>query len=146
MSSIERGAKAVWTGTLREGAGSLTTDSGVLNNSPYTFPTRFENAPGTNPEELIAAAEAACFTMQVAATLGRRDFKNVEVYTTATTVLSQVDGGRKITKIVIYTRGKGDNLDAETFKAVAEEAKTGCIISRALAGVDEFVLDADLAE
>ncbi|MCS6869846.1 MAG: OsmC family peroxiredoxin [Anaerolineae bacterium] len=146
MSDIERSATASWSGTLREGTGHISTQSGVLNNTPYTFVTRFEQAPGTNPEELIAAAEAACFTMNIAAVLGRREYRNVQVDTTATCVLSQVEGGRKITKIKLVTRGKADGLDLATFTEIAEDAKKNCIISRALAGVDEFELDAALAE
>ncbi len=146
MSDIERSATATWSGTLREGTGHLSTQSGALNEAPYTFVTRFEQAPGTNPEELIAAAEAGCFTMNIAAVLGRKDFKNVHVSTTAVCVLSQVEGGRKITKIKLITRGKADGLDLATFTEVAEDAKKNCIISQALAGVDEFELDAALAE
>lgn len=146
MSDIERSATAAWSGTLREGEGQISTQSGALNNSPFTFVTRFEQAPGTNPEELIAAAEAGCFTMNVAAVLGRKEFKNVQVTTTAVCVLSQVDGARKIAKIKLVTRGKADGLDLATFTEVAEDAKKNCIISRALAGVDEFELDAALAE
>lgn len=146
MSEIERSATAAWSGTLREGEGKLSTQSGALHNSPYTFVTRFEQAQGTNPEELIAAAEAGCFTMNVAAVLGRKEFTNVHVTTTAVCVLGQVDGGRKITKIKLVTRGKADGLDLATFTEVAEDAKKNCIISRALAGVDEFELDAALAE
>jgi osmotically inducible protein OsmC len=146
MSDIERSASATWHGTLREGTGQISTQSGALNNAPYTFVTRFEQAPGTNPEELIAAAEAACFTMNIAAVLGRREFQNVQVTTTAVCVLSQVEGGRKISKIKLIARGKADNLDLATFTEVAEDAKKNCIISRALAGVDEFELDAALAE
>jgi osmotically inducible protein OsmC len=146
MSDIERSASATWHGTLREGTGHISTQSGALSNSPYTFVTRFEQAPGTNPEELIAAAEAACFTMNIAAVLGRREFQNVQVSTTAICVLSQAEGGRKISKIKLIARGKADNLDLATFTEVAEDAKKNCIISRALAGVDEFELDAALAE
>jgi osmotically inducible protein OsmC len=146
MSDIERSASATWHGTLREGTGQISTQSGALNNAPYTFVTRFEQAPGTNPEELIAAAEAACFTMNIAAVLGRKEFQNVQVTTTAVCVLSQAEGGRKISKIKLIARGKADNLDLATFTEVAEDAKKNCIISRALAGVDEFELDAALAE
>ncbi|PJF36835.1 MAG: OsmC family peroxiredoxin [Candidatus Thermofonsia Clade 1 bacterium] len=144
MSDIERSATATWHGTLREGTGHLSTQSGTLNNTPYTFVTRFEQAPGTNPEELIAAAEAGCFTMNIAAVLGRHEIQNVRVTTTAVCVLSQVEGGRKITKIKLITRAKGDGLSLETFQKVAEDAMKNCIISRALGGVDEFELDAAL--
>ncbi|MFN7209749.1 MAG: OsmC family peroxiredoxin [Aggregatilineales bacterium] len=146
MSDIERSATAAWSGTLREGSGHLSTQSGTLNNAPYTFATRFEQGAGTNPEELIAAAEAGCFTMNIAAVLGRKEYQNVQVTTTAVCVLSQVEGGRKITKIKLITRGKADGLDLATFTEVAEDAKKNCIISRALAGVDEFELDAALAD
>lgn len=146
MSDIERSATAAWSGTLREGTGHLSTQSGALNNAPYTFVTRFEQGAGTNPEELIAAAEAGCFTMNIAAVLGRKEYQNVQVTTTAICVLSQVEGGRKITKIKLITRGKADGLDLATFTEVAEDAKNNCIISRALAGVDEFELDAALAD
>ena len=144
MSDIERNASAVWHGTLREGEGHLTTQSNTLKDTPYTFVTRFEDAPGTNPEELIAAAEAACFTMQLAALLQRKEYEHVSVSTTVTAVLSQVDGGRKSTKLKLMTRGKGQGLPADVFKTLAEEAKQNCIISRALAGIDAFELDAAL--
>lgn len=75
MSDIERSATAAWSGTLREGTGHLSTQSGALNNAPYTFVTRFEQGAGTNPEELIAAAEAGCFTMNIAAVLGRKEYQ-----------------------------------------------------------------------
>ncbi|GAB4544140.1 MAG: OsmC family protein [Anaerolineae bacterium] len=144
MTDIERSATAAWHGTLREGSGHLSLQSGTLKDTPYTFVSRFEQGEGTNPEELLAAAEAGCFTMNIAAQLGRKEYEGVRVETTAVCVLSQVEGGRKITKMKLVTRGKADGLTLEVFQQIAEDAKKNCIISRALAGVDEFELDAAL--
>jgi osmotically inducible protein OsmC len=136
MADIERTVEAVWNGTLREGNGTLSTPSGTLKETSYTFISRFENGAGTNPEELLAAAHAGCFTMALGAALGRKDGVTVEqIKTTETVVLGLVDGGRKITLLKLETVGKVSGVDQATFAAVAEETKKGCIISQALSAV-----------
>src|SRR5579885_2608551 len=96
---MQRKASAVWKGGLKEGKGKLSAPGGVLNNTPYSFTSRFENGPGTNPEELIAAAHAGCFTMALSATLGRAGFTPTELSTQATLTLEQVNGNWTITTI-----------------------------------------------
>src|ERR1700679_300917 len=109
---MERKASAIWKGNLREGSGSLTTQSGVLHDSPYSFTTRFENAAGTNPEELIAAAHAGCFTMALSAFLGGAGFTAKELSTTATLTLEQVSGNWTITTIHLDLTGRVPGIDA----------------------------------
>lgn len=141
--AIHRKAEAVWNGTLREGNGTLSTDSGTLNNTPFTFVSRFEEGSTTNPEELLAAAHAGCFTMALGASLGRKGFTVHHVKSTATLELAQKDGAWSVTKISLVTRGKVDGIDADAFKQAAEETKKNCIVSRALAAV-EMEVDAAL--
>jgi osmotically inducible protein OsmC len=144
MADIERSAQAAWTGDLREGEGKFSSTSGVFNDVPYSFRTRFEQAPGTNPEELIAAAHAACYSMAFSATLGRKGFQPKRVETTATVHLTpQQPSGFKITKVRLVTRGEVDGIDDATFKEIAAEAEKGCPVSNALRAID-IELDAAL--
>lgn len=145
MPDIERGASAVWQGTLREGTGTISTQSGTLKNTPYTFVTRFEDAPGTNPEELLAAAEAACFTMALGSSLGRAGHTVHDISTQVTTVLGLVDGKRVITQFRLVTRGKVEGIDQATFAQFAEDTKKGCIVSQALSAVP-MVVEAHLEQ
>src|SRR3974390_2039826 len=118
-----RKAKAVWRGTGRAGNGDLTTDSGVLAQTPYSFRTRFENEKGTNPEELIAAAHAGCFTMALAFQLQAAGFTPDELSTEAAVSLEQEGHGFKITRSALTLRAKVPNVDAATFAKLAGEAE-----------------------
>jgi len=145
MADIERTASAVWSGEIRGGNGQISTNSGVLSDTPYSFATRFEQANGTNPEELIAAAHAACYSMAFAATLGRKGYKPQQIETRAICSLApQQAGGFKITKMRLETRGQVEGLDEETFKQIAQEAEQGCPVSNALRGGLQIELDASL--
>lgn len=131
---MERKATARWTGDLRSGAGTVRLGSGVLE-TPYTFKTRFEDAPGTNPEELLGAAHAACFTMALSAQLARGGHIPRRVDTEAVVHLDKVGEGSVITRIDLITRGDVPGVAEAEFKRLAEETKVGCIISKALAAV-----------
>src|SRR5437764_9643330 len=144
MADIERNAEATWTGEIRRGAGRISTGSGVLRDSPYSFATRFEQAPGTNPEELIAAAHAACYSMALAATLGRKGHQPQQVRTRAVCSLTPQAGGYKITRLRLETRGQVAGLDEATFRQLAQEAEAACPVSNALRGNVQIELDATL--
>lgn len=137
-----RKADAVWRGNLREGAGELALESGAFRG-PYTFQSRFENGQATNPEELIGAAHAGCFTMAMTAALSREGITPTEIRTTAAVHLVQDKAGVRIPRIDLVTRAKIPGIDAQKFAAVAEDAKKNCPVSKALAGV-EITLDAAL--
>jgi len=140
-----RNANATWQGTLKEGEGTMGLGSGVWEG-PFTFKSRFEpeEAGGTNPEELIGAAEAACFTMQLNASLEAAGHLPDSVATEARVHIRQVDGNPTITQIDLVTNAKVPGLDDETFQKVAQETREACIISRALAGVGNITVDATL--
>jgi lipoyl-dependent peroxiredoxin len=127
-----RKASAVWKGSLKEGKGTISTDSGVLSNTPYSFSTRFENARGTNPEELIAAAHAGCFTMALSAQLGSAGITPESLETTASLSLDKLDAGWTITKIHLDVTAHIPGVDKAAFDKAAESAKAGCPISRLL--------------
>jgi osmotically inducible protein OsmC len=129
---MQRKASAVWKGSLREGAGSISTDSGILKNTPYSFTTRFENAPGTNPEELIAAAHAGCFTMALSAQLSTVQLTPEQISTTATLTLEKLDAGWTISKIHLDVSAKVPGASAEAFQSAAASAKANCPVSRLL--------------
>lgn len=129
---MQRKASAVWKGGLKDGKGEVSAPSGVLTHTPYSFTTRFENAPGTNPEELIAAAHAACFSMALSAQLGAANLKAESINTTATVTLDKQDSGWSITAIHLDVAGKLANGDAAAFQKAAQEAKTGCPVSKVL--------------
>ena len=137
-----RKAKAVWQGTGRAGNGSLTSDSGVLAQTPYSFRTRFENEKGTNPEELIAAAHAGCFTMALAFGLQGAGFTPTELSTEAAVTLDPEGQGFKISRSALILRGKVPNLDEATFAKLAGEAEKNCPVSKVLNA--EITLDAKL--
>jgi osmotically inducible protein OsmC len=138
-----RKADAVWRGNLREGAGTLKLESGAFQG-PYTFKSRFEQGRETNPEELIGAAHAGCFTMALTAALGRERLSPEEIRTNAAVHLVQEGGGFRISRIDLVTRAKIPGIDATKFAALAQDAKSNCPVSKALAGV-EITLDASLA-
>jgi osmotically inducible protein OsmC len=127
-----RNAEAVWQGTLREGAGTVKLGSGVYEG-PYTYASRFEDAAGTNPEELIGAAHAGCFSMFLAAVLTRAGFTPTRIHTTAKVHL---EAGPTITKIELETEAEVPNLDEQAFQEHANAAKQGCPVSKALGAVD----------
>lgn len=127
-----RKASAVWNGTLKEGKGTITTDSGVLSSTPYSFATRFESARGTNPEELIAAAHAGCFTMALSAQLTGAGLTPESLETTAAVTMEKLDIGFTITKVHLDVAARVPNADQPAFDKAAEAAKAGCPVSRLL--------------
>jgi lipoyl-dependent peroxiredoxin len=129
---MQRKASAVWKGGLKDGNGTLSAPGGVLNNTQYSFATRFENAPGTNPEELIAAAHAGCFSMALSAQLGGANLTPQSISTTVTLSLDKLDSGWTITASHIDVVGKVPGADAATFQKFAEAAEKGCPVSKVL--------------
>ena len=127
-----RKASAVWKGSLKEGKGTVSSDSGVLSNTPYSFATRFESAKGTNPEELIAAAHAGCFTMALSAQLGNAGITPESLETTASLSLDKLDSGWAITKIHLDVTARIPGADKAAFDKAAENAKAGCPVSKLL--------------
>ena len=129
---MQRKASAVWKGGLKDGRGTLSTDSGVLRDSAYSFSTRFENQPGTNPEELIAAAHAGCFSMALSNQLGTAGMTAESIETTATVTLDKTDAGPTITAIHLDVKARIPNGDRAKFEEAANNAKKGCPVSRVL--------------
>jgi osmotically inducible protein OsmC len=129
---MQRKASAVWKGGLKDGKGIVSATSGVLSNTPYSFTTRFENAPGTNPEELIAAAHAACFSMALSAQLGAADLTPESINTTATLTMDKLDAGWTITTIQLDVSARVPKADESSFNKAAENAKAGCPVSKVL--------------
>lgn len=136
-------ASAEWNGSLKEGSGKMRAGSGAFDG-PYTFVSRFETGPGTNPEELIGAAHAGCFSMALAAALGRAGHNPTSIKTQAKVHLGTGEAGPTITQIDLVVQGSVPGLDAAQFKEFAEGAKKGCVVSRALTGVATINLDATL--
>ena len=138
-------ASAVWTGSLKEGKGTISTATGVLSNANYSFATRFEGAAsGTTPEELIAAAHASCFSMALGAQLGGAGFTPDKIETHAAVTLAKTDAGFAITKIALTTTAKVPGATKEAFDKAAADAKAGCPISKLFANNTEIELDAKL--
>ncbi len=131
--ALERSSSAVWNGGLKDGKGTISTGSGVLKDQSYSFVSRFESGNGTNPEELIAAAHAGCFSMALSAELEKAGHKGDQVSTTATVVLEFVEGKPTVTTIHLKTEAKVPGLDDAKFQEIAADAKAGCPISRLLA-------------
>ncbi len=129
---MQRKASAVWRGGLKDGRGVVSSASGVLKDTPYSFSTRFENQPGTNPEELIAAAHAGCFSMALSAQLGNAGLTPESIETTATLTLDKTDAGFTITAIHLDVKARVPNADRAKFEEAANNAKTGCPVSRVL--------------
>lgn len=138
-----RNGSARWQGDLPSGSGTLTVGDGVFEGN-YTFKSRFEDGPGTNPEQLIAAAHAACFSMALSNILASAGHTAESVTTTANVQLRNVDGAPTLTRIDLDTEGRVPGINAEQFQKFADEAKAGCPVSRALAGIPEIVLTARL--
>jgi len=129
---MKRTASAIWSGDLKSGHGALATHSGVLKETPYSFATRFETAAGTNPEELIAAAHAGCFTMALSASLGRAGFTPKRLATQASVSLEQVSGNWTITGVHLENEAWIPGISEEKFQQVAADAKANCPVSRLL--------------
>ena len=140
---MERIANAVWTGDLKAGKGTLTSQSGVLKETPYSFHTRFEDGAGTNPEELIAAAHAGCFSMALSMTLAVANLTAERIATKATVTMVPVDGAPTITKIHLDLTAKVPGADDDSFQKAAADAKANCPISRLLKAA-EITLTATL--
>jgi osmotically inducible protein OsmC len=127
---MKRKASAQWQGDLKSGKGTVSTESGVLQTTPYSFATRFEDVKGTNPEELVAAAHAGCFTMALSAELGKANLTPASLRTTCTVTLDKVDGGWGITESHLELVAKVPGASPEAFRKAAEAAETGCPISK----------------
>lgn len=129
---MQRKASAVWKGGLKDGKGAVSATSGVLSNTPYSFTTRFENTPGTNPEELIAAAHAACFSMALSAQLGAANLTPTSINTNATLTMEKLDAGWTITAVHLDVVGNVPGASQEAFMTAANNAKSGCPVSKVL--------------
>ena len=127
---INRNGSAVWKGGLKDGVGSISTDSGALKAYPYGFATRFEGKPGTNPEELLAAAHAGCFTMALSLILGEAKLVAEQMDTSARVTLEKVDDGFSITAVHLTLKAKIPGTDNAAFQALAAKAKAGCPVSK----------------
>lgn len=139
---IIRRASAIWRGGFKDGKGAISTQSGALKEYPYGTASRFEETPGTNPEELIAAAHAGCFTMALSLILGEADLVAEQMDTAAKVTLEQVEDGFAITAVHLTLKAKIPGTDQETFQALADKAKAGCPVSKLFKA--EITLDATL--
>ncbi|MDQ6825924.1 MAG: OsmC family protein [Candidatus Eremiobacteraeota bacterium] len=143
--AIDRAANAVWDGDLKGGHGKLSSKSGVLKETPYSFATRFENAPGTNPEELIAAAHAGCYSMALSLVLGNHGYHPRSIQTHAIcSIAPQAGGGFAITRMRLESRGNVPELNEAKFQEIAREAEAACPVSNALRGNVDIELSATL--
>ncbi len=141
---IEKTGSARWEGTLKKGTGHVSTQSGALSDQPYGFNTRFEGQTGTNPEELIGAAHAGCFSMALSMILGEKDRTPDKIETRATVGLEEVEGGFAITRVHLDVTATVPGMSEEDFAEAAEKAKENCPVSKLLAGA-EITMRADLA-
>ena len=141
---MERKATAAWQGGLKDGKGTLTTDSKVLSYTPYTYGTRFEGSPGTNPEELLGAAHAGCFTMALSAQLAEAGIRSERIETKATITLEKLDSGFAITRSHLDVSVRAPGAERARFEQAAEKAKTGCPMSKVLRA--EISMDARLVD
>jgi osmotically inducible protein OsmC len=139
---VTRHASAAWQGGLKDGKGSISTESGALKTYPYGFSSRFEGQKGSNPEELIGAAHAACFTMALSLILGEAKLTATQMDTTADVTLEQVEGGYAITASHLTLKARIPGVDNATFQELAAKAKAGCPVSKLLK--TEITLDATL--
>ncbi len=129
---MKRKASAVWKGGLKDGHGTISSDSGVLKETQYSFSTRFENGVGTNPEELIAAAHAGCFSMALSAQLGEANITPESIRTVATVTMDKTDAGFTITAVHLDVTAKVPGVSKDAFNTAANNAKAGCPVSRVL--------------
>ena len=141
---MKRSGSAVWMGGLKDGSGTLSTESGVLDGVNYSFAKRFGDEAGTNPEELVGAAHAACFSMQLSGVLGQSDLKADEIATTATVTGSADGGGFTISGVHLVVKAKIPGADEAAFKEAAQKAKEICPISKLLHGSVDITLEATL--
>lgn len=130
--TIHKKGQAHWEGNIKQGKGTVSTESGALSQQPYGFNTRFEDKPGTNPEELIGAAHASCFSMALSLMLGDAGHTPESIDTTADVSLDKVDGGFAITKVALQSKVKLPGIDKSTFDGIIQQAKAGCPISKLL--------------
>lgn len=141
---MKRSASAEWKGGLKDGKGTISTDSGVLSNTQYSFSTRFEDGAGTNPEELIAAAHAGCFSMALSGQLAQAGLTADSIRTTASVSLEKTDAGFAITSIHLDVKARVPGADEAAFTTAANNAKTGCPVSKVLKA--EITMDATLEQ
>jgi osmotically inducible protein OsmC len=141
---MKRKASAVWTGGLKDGKGAISTDSGILKDTQYSFSTRFEDGIGTNPEELIAAAHAGCFSMALSGQLGQAGLTAESIRTTASVKLEKTDAGFAITSVHLDVSAKVPGADQQKFETAANNAKAGCPVSKLLNA--EITMEARLEE
>lgn len=141
---MKRNASAVWKGGFKDGKGTITTDSGVLSDTPYTFKARFEDETGTNPEELIAAAHAGCFTMALSLQLGEPGMIAERIETKAAVTLEKTDAGFAITAVHLDVRARVPGASKQAFEAAANSAKSGCPVSKVLNA--RITMEANLEE
>lgn len=139
---MKRNASAVWKGGLKDGQGAVSTESGVLADTQYSFKTRFEDGKGTNPEELIAAAHAGCFSMALSGQLGNAGMTAESIKTTATLTMEKTDVGFTITAIHLDVAARVPGADSKAFETAANNAKAGCPVSRVLKA--QITMDAKL--
>ena len=140
---MKRKGSAVWRGSLKTGEGTVSSESGVLSSVPYSFAKRFGDEPGTNPEELLGAAHAGCFSMAFSGQLGGAGFEAEKIETTATVTVEPVEGGFGITKVHLDMQATIPNIDDAKFQEIAKKAKEGCPVSKLFKA--EITLDAKLA-
>jgi osmotically inducible protein OsmC len=142
IMSIQKTGSAAWSGGIKDGKGSISTETGALKAYPYGFSSRFEGKPGSNPEELLGAAHAACFTMALSLILGEAKLTADSLETTAKVTLDKVADGYAITAVHLTLKGKVPGTDQATFVELANKAKTGCPVSKVLKA--EITLEATL--
>ncbi|NII09616.1 OsmC family protein [Oleiagrimonas sp. C23AA] len=140
---MNKSASAVWKGDIKQGSGVISTETGVLKEAPYGFKSRFEDGPGTNPEELIGAAHAGCFSMALSLMLGEENLTPEQIHTKADVTLDKVDDGFEISAVHLTVQAKVPGADAETFKKIANKAKEGCPVSKLLNA--KITMEAQLA-
>jgi lipoyl-dependent peroxiredoxin len=133
---MQRKGSAVWTGGLKDGKGTVSTETGTLKETQYSFAARFENGTGTNPEELLAAAHAGCFSMALSGQLGAANLKADRIATTATVTLEKLDSGFTITKVHLDVKAKIPGADKAAFDTAANNAKAGCPVSKLFKGAE----------
>jgi lipoyl-dependent peroxiredoxin len=139
---MDRKGSAVWRGSIREGKGTVSTESGALNAAPYSFTSRFEHGAGTNPEELVGAAHAGCFSMALSGQLAAEKLTAENIATTATVTVEKVDGGFSITHVHLAVTAKVPGSDQATFERLAAAAKAGCPVSKLISA--KITMDAKL--
>ncbi len=140
---MKKHASAVWQGGIKDGKGTISTETGVLSNAPYGFKSRFEDGPGTNPEELIGAAHAGCFSMALSLMLGNAGLTAERIETKAAVTLEKVGEGFSITAVHLDVKAKIPGTDTETFQRIATQAKEGCPVSKLFKAT--ITMDATLA-